>query len=153
MAASHFCLVIVDGNLPLSLLLLEWIANFMLVEWIVDGVVAWLPFAMSFLQAAVLASAGGGWPPWIPVWVDGWVDGRWPPYAKCIFAGEWLMEWLPLTFRLSGWVGGWRSCHLRSNFNSRKLNSRELVQSFQLYSKRLSSFLTIFGHKITLFFL
>ena len=39
-----------------------------------------------------------------------------------------------------------------SNFNTREFNSRELVQFFQLYSKRLSSFLTIFGHKIVLFF-
>ena len=43
--------------------------------------------------------------------------------------------------------------YIRSNFNTREFNGRELVQLFQLYSKRLSPCLTIFGHKITLFFL
>ena len=42
---------------------------------------------------------------------------------------------------------------LRSNFNTREFNGRELFQLFQLYSKRLSSFLTIFGHKIAQLFL
>ena len=45
------------------------------------------------------------------------------------------------------------SAHIRSNFNTREFNSRELAQSFQLYSKRSSPFWTIFGHKIALFFL
>ena len=43
--------------------------------------------------------------------------------------------------------------YIRSNFNNREFNSRELVQIFQLYSKWLSSFLTIFGRKIALCFL
>ena len=42
---------------------------------------------------------------------------------------------------------------IRSNFNTREFDSRELVQLFQLYSKRSSPFLTIFGHKIAIFFL
>ena len=46
-----------------------------------------------------------------------------------------------------------RDNHLRSIFNSREFNSRELVQLFQLYSKWLPSFLTIFGHKIAQFVL
>ena len=41
---------------------------------------------------------------------------------------------------------------VRSNFNAREFNSREVVQFFQCYSKRFPSFLTIFGHKIALFF-
>ena len=41
---------------------------------------------------------------------------------------------------------------IRSNFNTREFNSRELVQLFQLYSKRLSPCLTIFGHKIAQLF-
>ena len=43
--------------------------------------------------------------------------------------------------------------YLRSNFNTRDFNSRELVQFVQLYSKRFPSFLTAFGHKIAPLFL
>ena len=94
------------------------------------------------------------------VYIDGWKRLDPPPIWKnilaklsfekvCIKPDQWLTH---LFKNLYKHLQQHNFHCLRSNLNTREFNSRELVQSFQLYWKRSSPFLTIFWHNIALFF-